>query len=228
MWVNAHPEVRTYFALASEIARVSIRPNGPTADILHLPASHAYKTSRFTESLQIPALASVMAPYLADPPKSARDTLEDTAAEICHIVTPVGCLGYGLMREQTDDELTRLAQISPSVPRAIILDAGSTDSGPARLALGKTGCPRASYVRDLTKLLYLVQKHRVPLIFSSAGGDGSDKHVDELVQIIQEIIENGDMGRTKVIAVYAGVSKPLVRQRLDEDAIKGYVHFRYR
>jgi hypothetical protein len=77
--------------------------------------------------------------------------------------------------------------VSSNVPTAIILDSGSTDSGPSKLGLGDMSCPRSAYVRDLTKLLRLVDRFKVPLIFSSAGGDGSDDHVREMVRIIEEI-----------------------------------------
>ena len=73
-----------------------------------------------------------------------------------------------------------------------VLDSGSTDSGPEKLALGCMTSPRTSYVRDLTKLVRLAWRYRVPLIFSSAGGDGSDDHVDEMVKILQEICEENE------------------------------------
>ena len=104
---------------------------------------------------------------------------------LCHIVTPVGCLGFGVDQEIMDAELGRLT--ATGIPTAIILDSGSTDSGPTKLALGKTSAPRMAYVRDLGKLLPLVHKYRVPLLFSSAGGDGTGRHVDEMVAVIEEI-----------------------------------------
>lgn len=115
--------------------------------------------------------------------------LEESASmgphPLCYIVTPVGCMGYGLDEDACGKEL---AQLVPSgVPTAIILDAGSTDSGPEKLALGTMTCPRSAYVRDLTKLLKLVHDFRVPLVFGSAGGDGSDEHVKLMEEIIEEI-----------------------------------------
>ena len=68
-----------------------------------------------------------------------------------------------------------------------VLDSGSTDSGPEKLALGCMSCPRGSYLRDLTKLVQLAWDFRVPLIFSSAGGDGSNEHVVEMLDILSEI-----------------------------------------
>lgn len=106
---------------------------------------------------------------------------------LCHIVTPVGMLGFGFDELQTADTLAKL--VATNIPTAIILDSGSTDSGPSKLALGSMSCPREAYTRDLTKLLGMVDTFHVPLIFSSAGGDGSDDHVKEILQVIEEIAE---------------------------------------
>lgn len=127
-----------------------------------------------------------MAPYING------ENLNGTHAEpdvgrLCQVVTPVGNLGYGFIESQVVAELERLASVP--TPTAIILDAGSTDSGPSRLALGSMAAPRGHYERDLGKLLNLVTKYKVPLMFSSAGGDGSDEHVDVMLDIIREISE---------------------------------------
>lgn len=108
-----------------------------------------------------------------------------SSAPICHIVTPVGCMGYGFDEALVADELRQL--VPSGIPVAIILDAGSTDSGPEKLALGTMTCPRSAYVKDLSKLLRLVHEFRVPLVFSSAGGDGSDEHVQLMGEIMAEI-----------------------------------------
>jgi hypothetical protein len=110
-----------------------------------------------------------------------------TLQPLCHIITPVGCLGFGLDEDLCAAELSRLTQTK--IPTAIILDSGSTDSGPQKLALGSTSAPRSSYVRDLGKLLRLVHRFDVKLLFSSAGGDGSGKHVDEMLEVVREVVE---------------------------------------
>lgn len=105
---------------------------------------------------------------------------------LCHIITPVGMLGYGFDEALTASELARL--VPTGVPTAIILDSGSTDSGPEKLALGGMSTPRSAYLKDLTKLLRLVRIFRVPLIFASAGGDGADEHVKVMMEIMDEIM----------------------------------------
>lgn len=106
---------------------------------------------------------------------------------LCRIVTPVGMLGYGYSETDLNHGLEIAAQ--DGTPTAIILDSGSTDSGPSKLALGSTTCPRSAYVRDLRGLIKAVRDYRVPLLISSAGGDGSDAHVKEFLDIIHEILD---------------------------------------
>lgn len=129
------------------------------------------------------------APASAPTPSTTTQPLADESAlrPLCHVVTPVGCLGFGLDEDICDNELAQLTQTN--VPTAIILDSGSTDSGPAKLAHGTTSAPRSAYLRDLGKLLRLVHKYQVPLLFSSAGGDGSGKHVDDMLDVIREVQE---------------------------------------
>lgn len=95
-------------------------------------------------------------------------------------------LGYGFREDWTE---AALASCVNDAPTALILDSGSTDSGPSKLALGTTTCPRGAYERDLRKLLRLSMKYRVPVITSSAGGDGSDDHVDLFLEIIRGIAD---------------------------------------
>jgi hypothetical protein len=115
-------------------------------------------------------------------------TTESSFKPACNIVTPVGMLGYGLHADQTFDALTE--KVQNGAPTAIILDSGSTDGGPEKLALGCMSAPRESYIRDLKKLIKLSWQFGIPLIFSSAGGDGSDEHVREITNIVREICES--------------------------------------
>jgi hypothetical protein len=130
-----------------------------------------------------PLFLFVMSQLNVNPPSR-----EGELQTLCQIATPVGMLGYGLDEEQFDAALKCLTSVS--VPTAIILDSGSTDGGPSKLAIGVMSCPKSSYKRDLTKLIDAVLKYQVPLLISSAGGDGSNPHVDEIVDIIQEILKS--------------------------------------
>lgn len=106
---------------------------------------------------------------------------------ICQIVTPVGMFGYGFKEEWTETALAQCAQ--SGAPTALILDSGSTDSGPSKLALGTMTCPYSAYERDFRKLISLSIKYHAPIILSSAGGDGSDEHVNVFLDIVHKIAD---------------------------------------
>lgn len=111
---------------------------------------------------------------------------ERSLVPLCQITTPVGMLGYGFDEDEFNSALQQLTSFD--IPTAIILDSGSTDSGPSKLASGHSTNPRSAYKRDLTKLLKALLKYHVPLLISSAGGDGSDAHVDDMMDVITEIM----------------------------------------
>ncbi|KAF4978855.1 hypothetical protein FZEAL_4837 [Fusarium zealandicum] len=143
------------------------------------------------------------------------------ARPICQIVAPVGMLGYGFDEAVVHGELARL--VPTGIPTAMILDSGSTDSGPQKLALGSTSCPRSAYVKDLTKLLRLVHIFRVPLIFGSAGGDGTDEHVRVMAEIIEEIAaeEANKEYSFKTISIFSDIDKRIILKRLQEGRVTG-------
>ena len=107
---------------------------------------------------------------------------------LCQVITPVGMLGYGFTDSHVVAGLEKVSRLS--TPTAIILDSGSTDSGPGKLALGGMSCPRASYERDVGKLIKLGRQFDVPVIIGSAGGDGADEHVEVILDIIRELAED--------------------------------------
>ncbi|KAL7899960.1 hypothetical protein HDV64DRAFT_268360 [Trichoderma sp. TUCIM 5745] len=129
---------------------------------------------------------------------------------LCRIITPIGMLGYGFDEAEIKDALE--SSVQSGIPTAIILDSGSTDSGPAKLALGTMTCPRASYERDLRKLIAIITKYRFPVLIGSAGGDGSDAHVKELLNIVEEVLASSDNN---------DIDSDLVLERLEAGAISG-------
>lgn len=102
---------------------------------------------------------------------------------------------------------------------AVIADAGSTDSGPGRLALGKTAASIAGYKRDFGECVKACHTHRVPLLIGSAGGSGSNEFVDMSVKMIKEIVEENGYRPMKVISIYAEIAKDHVRQKLADGLI---------
>lgn len=117
----------------------------------------------------------------------AAPALDGSLKPLCGIVTPMGMLGYGFDENLMTNSLDELTGTDSPLPVAIIMDSGSTDSGPSKLALGSMTCPEDSYRRDLTKLVRAGINYHVPILISSVGGDGSNEHVDLFVNMIQEI-----------------------------------------
>ncbi|KAG0651290.1 hypothetical protein D0Z07_1588 [Hyphodiscus hymeniophilus] len=132
-------------------------------------------------------------------------------------------LGYSFDQSLTYKALVELSKHSPDIPTALILDSGSTDSGPAKLALGSMTCPRSAYERDLRSLMSLSHEFGVPILIGSAGGDGTDTHVDEFLDIIQEITDEPDneLYHFKTLAIYSNVSKTTVLKSLHAGKITG-------
>jgi hypothetical protein len=128
------------------------------------------------------------------------------------ILTPIGMLGYGfnedLFRGALDDGVD-----------AIIADSGSTDSGPSKLALGKTTVTLEAYQRDLAVIISACHSYRVPVLIGSAGGDGANGHVDMFVDIIRDIISKNHYRPMNVISIYAEIDKETILEKHRAGAI---------
>jgi Domain of unknown function (DUF4387)/Acyclic terpene utilisation family protein AtuA len=147
------------------------------------------------------------------------------------ILTPIGMLGYSFSESLFWDAIEEGVD-------AIILDSGSTDSGPSKLALGQTVVSRQSYRRDLDILVAACQSHRIPVLIGmipseyyvmmeiihlsttgSAGGDGSRAHVDMFVEIIEDIVRTRGYRSMKVVSIDAELDKDIVRRSLEKRQI---------
>jgi hypothetical protein len=128
------------------------------------------------------------------------------------ILTPSGMLGYGF---PVDHFKLGLAQ----KPHAITIDSGSTDSGPQKLGLGEMTCSREAYVKDIEVLLEGQRAARVPLLISSAGGDGTNLHVEVFRDIIAEIARRRGW-RLKLAKIYSDVDKALIKKELKAGRIE--------
>lgn len=123
------------------------------------------------------------------------------------ILTTNPMLGYGYKLEHFWHGIEKFS------PKAIIVDSGSTDGGPYKLGLNKMTCGRDSYIRDLTPMLQACFHHKIKVLIGSVGGDGSDRHVQEMLKIVQEISQNHGFS-FKVAAISAGFDKSLVKDRI--------------
>lgn len=123
------------------------------------------------------------------------------------ILTPNAMLGYGF-------QLAHFwCGIEKFRPKAIIVDSGSTDGGPYKLGMNKMTCGRDSYIRDLTAMLEAVFYRKTKLLIGSAGGDGSNKHVREMLSIIEEIAKKRGF-HFKIATIDAGIDRHLIKQRI--------------
>ena len=106
--------------------------------------------------------------------------MADASNDEIRILTPSGMLGYGFPVDHFKMGLALK-------PHAITINSGSTNSGPQKLGLGEMTCSREAYVKDIEVLLEAQHEARIPLLISSAGGDGTNLHVDVFRDIIAEI-----------------------------------------
>ncbi len=84
-------------------------------------------------------------------------------------------------------------------PDIIVIDGGSTDSGPAYLGRGVSKYSRASTKVEWQGLMVARQKAGVPLVIGSAGTCGTDSAVNWLLEITREIAT--ELGQNLRIAV---------------------------
>jgi hypothetical protein len=124
-----------------------------------------------------------------------------------NILTPNAMLGYGYRVEHFWYGIEKFA------PKAIIVDSGSTDGGPYKLGLNKMTCGRDSYIRDLTPILQACFHYKIQVLIGSVGGDGSDKHVQEMLEIVQEIAAKQGFS-FNITTINAGFQRNLVKKRI--------------
>lgn len=129
------------------------------------------------------------------------------------ILTPCAILGYGFRSDHF------WLGVDKFKPAAIVVDAGSTDGGPYKLGMNKMTCGRESYIRDLTHMLSACFYRRIKVLISSAGGDGSNKHVAEMLDIIKEIASAHNFS-FKVATITTDISRETVKARI----VKGQAH----
>jgi len=126
-------------------------------------------------------------------------------------MVPNGMLGYGFPLEDFERGMTRQ-------PHGIVVDAGSTDSGPQKLALGEMTCPESAYYKELSILVPAAKKAGIPLIVSSAGGDGSNQHVDLFAEIVEQIAKEQNLS-TSVARIYSDIPKTEIASALNDEKI---------
>jgi hypothetical protein len=108
------------------------------------------------------------------------------------VMVPCGSLGSGVRESEIEYGLAKGANV-------IATDAGSTDSGAAYLALGKSKNHRGAVKRDLGILLRAHVKSGIPIIVGTAGQAGGDLNVDWTRNILLELVQ--ELGISPKIAL---------------------------
>ncbi|BAK93587.1 acyclic terpene utilization AtuA family protein [Tetragenococcus halophilus] len=127
------------------------------------------------------------------------------------IMVSNGMLGYGFSLEDFERGMKRQ-------PHGIVVDAGSTDSGPQKLALGEMTCPESAYYKELSILVPAAKKAGIPLIVSSAGGDGSNQHVDLFAEMVEQIAKEQNLSAS-VARIYSDIPKTEIASALNDEKI---------
>ncbi|KAK6524152.1 hypothetical protein TWF694_005813 [Orbilia ellipsospora] len=128
------------------------------------------------------------------------------------IFTPIGQFGQSFSEKIFWDAVEEGVD-------AIICDGGSTDSGPARLALSRSNVPRGDLEKDLEALVKACHTHNVPSIISSFGGDGENSFVDMAIEIIEGLVKKNGYRPMKVIGIHAEIDKGLIKQKMKDGLI---------
>ncbi|KAM6509421.1 hypothetical protein FSOLCH5_012422 [Fusarium solani] len=128
------------------------------------------------------------------------------------ILTPNAMLGYGYNSDHFWYGIKKYR------PTAIIVDSGSTDGGPYKLGMGKMTCGRGSYIRDLEPILAACFHHKIKVLIGSVGGDGSNKHVAEMLAIVSEIADREGYS-FKIATIEAGMDRELIKGRLADGRV---------
>lgn len=134
------------------------------------------------------------------------------AEEEFNILTPNAMLGYGY---NTDHFWYGITQYRPA---AIIVDSGSTDGGPYKLGMNKMTCGRGSYIRDLEPILAACFHHGVKVHIGSVGGDGSNKHVAEMLDLVITITKEKGY-KFKIATIEAGMNRELINRRIEDGKV---------
>jgi hypothetical protein len=119
------------------------------------------------------------------------------------VMVPCGSLGSGVRESEIEYGLAKGANV-------IATDAGSTDSGAAYLALGKSKNNRGAVKRDLGILLRAHAKTGIPIIVGTAGQAGGDLNVDWTRDILLELARELGIA-PKIALLYSEQEKASVK-----------------
>ena len=123
-----------------------------------------------------------------------------------------GILGYGYPVASLENGLRQ-------APDLIGVDAGSTDTGPYYLGIGKSFTSRAAVKRDLELALPEALIRGIPFIIGTAGGSGGEPHLRWNREIIEEIAREKGL-HFKLALIHSEIGKKYLKGKLKEGKIK--------
>jgi hypothetical protein len=128
------------------------------------------------------------------------------------VLMPTGMLGGGFPAQTVNRGIELGAD-------AIVVDGGSTDSGPHYLGTGTAKTSRAAVATDLRILLVAARRAGIPLVVGSCGTSGTDACVDWVAQIADEIL--AEEGLSCVVArIYSEQSAHDLQPHLESGQIR--------
>jgi hypothetical protein len=127
------------------------------------------------------------------------------------VIVPVGMLGGGFPAET----ITRAITLGV---HAIVVDGGSTDSGPYYLGTASAKTTEAAVRRDLHLLLTAAVEHQIPLIVTSCGTSGTDTGVDWISDIVTSIAAQHRLS-FKLATIHSEQHPDAIHQALDAGRI---------
>jgi len=131
--------------------------------------------------------------------------------ETINVIVPVGAMGAGIRAADVAAGLAMGAH-------AIACDAGSTDSGPAYLATGRSKYSRDAVKSDLRILMEAQARAAIPLLIGSCGTSGCDMALDWMIDIAREIARENDLS-PRITALYSEQGAQALRAYIQRGAI---------
>ncbi len=99
-------------------------------------------------------------------------------------------------------------------PDFIIADAGSCDMGPRPLGADRHVSHESWQRQDLTIMLLQARRLGIPMIVGSASDTGTNRGVDQFVEIIRDVAKEHDLAPFKLAVIHSEVPMAALRERL--------------
>lgn len=134
--------------------------------------------------------------------------MPDRKSRELKLLCPNGHLGFAPLRQES------FLRGVDELPDTIVADSGSSDVGPAPLALDRSTSPRTWQRADLEAMLLAARRLEVPMIVGSAGDSGSNSRVDLYVELIEDLAREHRLAPFRLGYFYSEVPRAKLSDRL--------------